>query len=114
MTFTDVWGPAHTYRINREQYFVSFTDGAKRHTVIYFMKQKSEVEEKIKDYTNYIFTQTGKLCKAFCFDNGGEYISAQIKKFLSSKGIHSEYTAAHSPQQNGVSERLNCTLVEHA
>ncbi|KAJ3912297.1 hypothetical protein F5877DRAFT_9328, partial [Lentinula edodes] len=25
MTFTDVWGPARTYGINREQYFVSFT-----------------------------------------------------------------------------------------
>ncbi|KAF5374058.1 hypothetical protein D9757_010721 [Collybiopsis confluens] len=114
MTFTDVWGPARVNGINRERYYVSFTDGATRRTVIYFMKQKLEVEEKIKAYVEYIKTQTGKRCKAFRFDNGGEYISAEVKRYLSGKGIHSEYTAAYSPQQNGVAERLNRTLIEHA
>ena len=65
MTFTDVWGPACTSGINRERYYVPFTDGATRRTILYFLKQKSEVEEKIKNYITYILTQTGKRCKAF-------------------------------------------------
>ena len=68
------------------------------------MKEKSEVKEKIKAYTAYILTQTGKQCKAFRFDNGGEYISKSVKQYLSSQGIQFEYTAAHSPQQNGIAE----------
>lgn len=43
-------------------------------------------------------------------DNGGEYIALQ--DYLSSQGIEWEYTAPYAPQQNGVAERLNRTLVE--
>ena len=43
-----------------------------------------------------------------------EYLSDEFKSFLKKCGIRSEFTAAYSPQQNGVSEHLNCTLVEAA
>ena len=41
-------------------------------------------------------------------------MSEEFKQFLKECGIRSEPTAAYSPQQNGVSERLNRTLVEAA
>ena len=49
ITFTDVWGPAQTTGIRGEHYYVSFTDGATRHTQIHFMKKK-DVLRHIKDY----------------------------------------------------------------
>ena len=52
--------------------------------------------------------------KAIRADRGGEYLSDQFKSFLKKCGIRSEFTAAYSPQQNGVLERLNRTLVEAA
>ena len=55
--------------------------------------------------------ETGLDVKALRADRGGEYMS---EEFLKECGIRSESTAAHSPQQNGVSERLNRTLVEAA
>lgn len=58
--------------------------------------------------------QAGKAINCFRLNNRGEYIGASVKKFLADEGIRCEFTAAHSPQQNGISEGLNCTLVERA
>ena len=47
-------------------------------------------------------------------DKGSEYLSDEFKSFLKKCGFRSEFTAAYSPKQNGISERLNRTLVEAA
>ena len=47
-------------------------------------------------------------------DNGGEYTSTEFQDFLKEKGIRHETTVPHSPQQNGVAERMNRTLQEAA
>ena len=47
-------------------------------------------------------------------DNGGEYTSTEFQNYLKEKGIRHELTVPESPQQNGVSERMNRTLVESA
>ena len=47
-------------------------------------------------------------------DNGGEYMSKDFQAYLTSKGIEHQLTIPHSPQQNGVAERLNRTLMESA
>ena len=52
--------------------------------------------------------------KALRADRGGEYLSDEFKSSLKKCGIQSQFTAAYSPQQNGVSERLIRTLVEAA
>jgi hypothetical protein len=78
MTFTDVWGPSRVTGSRGERYYISFTDGAKRRTIIYTMKKRTEVLPRIKDYDAYIFTQTGKHVKAFHCDNAKEYISKEL------------------------------------
>ena len=47
-------------------------------------------------------------------DNGGEYVSNEFSKYCASKGIIHQHTNPYNPDQNGVSERLNRTLVESA
>ena len=49
--------------------------------------------------------------KALRSDNGGEFISAEFKEFCSAEGIWRELIAPHNPQQNGVAERKNRTIV---
>jgi len=49
--------------------------------------------------------------KALRSDNGGEYISGEFKNFCSAEGIRRELIAPHNPQQNGVAERNNRTIV---
>lgn len=49
--------------------------------------------------------------KALRSDNGGEYISDEFKDFCKEEGIRRELIAPHNPQQNGVAERKNRTIV---
>jgi len=58
--------------------------------------------------------QTGQQIKAIRNDNGREYINGAFENFLISHGIKRQLTVPHTPQQNGVAERANRTLVEMA
>ena len=55
--------------------------------------------------------ESGKQVKALRSDNGGEYISGEFKEFCSKEGIRRELIAPHNPQENGVAERKNRTIV---
>ena len=57
-------------------------------------------------------TQHERPIKRLRSDNGGEYTSSAFTEFLKSHGIKRELTVARRPQQNGVSERMNRTLME--
>ncbi|GBN44324.1 Retrovirus-related Pol polyprotein from transposon TNT 1-94, partial [Araneus ventricosus] len=54
----------------------------------------------------------GRTLKVLRSDNGGEYIGKEIEDFLKEQGIVHQLTVPYSPQQNGVSERKNRTLIE--
>ena len=55
---------------------------------------------------------SGRKIKIFRSDNGGEYTSSEFASYLTKEGIKHELTIPHTPQQNGVAERLNRTLIE--
>jgi transposase InsO family protein len=78
------------------------------------INQKSEVLEKFKDYVNLVENQTGSKVKGLRSDNGGEYMSKDFDQFCNDRGIQREPTIPYSPQQNGVAERMNRTLMETA
>ena len=59
-------------------------------------------------------TQSGQNVKVLRTDNGGEYISKEFNVFCQEAGIVHQLTAPYSPQQNGVSERKNITVMEMA
>lgn len=50
--------------------------------------------------------------KTLCTDNGGEYTSREFEDYLKREGIRHEYTVSKTPEQNGVAERMNQTLVD--
>ena len=55
---------------------------------------------------------TGRKLKALRTDNGGEYTSREFKTYLKMEGIRHELTVPKNPEQNGVAERMNRTLIE--
>lgn len=111
---SDVCGPMRTESLGKKYYFLTMIDDFSRYTVIYFLRHKSEVEEKIKEFVAMAKNQFGRAPKILRTDGGGEYIAKSLKAFLNSEGIKTQKTAAYSPQQNGVAERKNRTLVESA
>ncbi|KMQ87656.1 gag-pol polyprotein [Lasius niger] len=58
--------------------------------------------------------QSGRKIKAIRTDNGREYVNCEFKEFLRSEGIRHQTTVPYNPQQNGLAERANRTIVERA
>ena len=77
MTYTDLFGKVDQKGPHGEHYFISFTDAAKAHSHVNFLKTKEAnvVLNAIKKYVAFIFMQTGKKVKCFRFDGGKEYIN---------------------------------------
>ena len=79
-----------------------------------FSKEKSEALERFKEFKASVENEFKIKIEALRADRGGEYLSNEFQYFLKECGIRPEFTAVYSPQQNGVSESLNRTLVEAA
>jgi hypothetical protein len=58
--------------------------------------------------------ETGKRLKCLRSDNGGEYSNKKFDDYFSFHGIRREKTVLGTPQENGVLERMNMTIMEHA
>src|ERR1700733_3648096 len=114
LVHSDICGPMHVSSIGGARYFLTFIDDFTRYSVVYFLKSKTEVLGKFKEYKSFVENQTGTRIKAIRTDNGTEYVNEGFLGFLRSSGIRHETTIPYSPQQNGVAERLNRTLVERA
>ena len=114
LVHSDVCGPMHTPSIGGAKYFVTFIDDYTRCCAVYFMKHKSEVFYKFIEFEASVTNDVCKAIGTLRTDNGGEYLSTELQNYLKKKGIRHELTVPHSPQQNGVAERMNRTLVESA
>lgn len=111
---TDVCGPINVKSIGGSRYFLTFIDDKSRRIFVYFLKHKSEVLGKFKMFKTQVERQTGRRIKAIRSDNGGEYTGNDFENYLVECGIVRQLTVPYTPQQNGVSERANRTLVEMA
>ncbi|OWZ18071.1 polyprotein [Phytophthora megakarya] len=69
---------------------------------------------KFKIYKTAIVNETSKSIKRLRLANGGEYIGGQFKSYLNQCGNKHDDTVPYTPQQNGLAERINRSLVEMA
>ena len=97
-------------------YYVIFIDDFSRKTWIYFLKCKesTEILKRFKEFKALTENFFGKKIKTLRTDNGKEYTSEIFKEFCKNVGIKREFTVAYNPQQNGVAEGKNKTIVEAA
>lgn len=111
---TDVCGPMQVESFGKKKWLLTIIDDFSRYTVIYFLRNKSDVGESVKEYIAMVENKFGCKPKTIRSDRGGEYMAGELKQFFRTKGIATQYTAPYSPQQNGVAERKNRTLIEMA
>ena len=114
LVHVEVCGPMHAESHGGSKYFVTFMDDYSQCSAVYFMKQKSEVFKKFKEYEALVTSDCKEQIGMLRSENGGEYMSREFELYLKSKGIRHETSCAYTPEQNGVAERLNRTLVESA
>ena len=94
------------------EYYVTFINDYSRNTWIYFLKNKSEVLEKFKEFKCLIQNQLEKRIKTLRKDNGREYTSKEFESFCKEDVIKRELTNPYNPKQNGVAVRKNRTIME--
>ncbi|UYV67996.1 hypothetical protein LAZ67_5002745, partial [Cordylochernes scorpioides] len=114
LIYSDVCGPMSKRSPGGSLYFVSFKDDFSRFRVAYFIRHKSDVLEKFKEFVKRVRTETGNKIKRFRTDNGTEFLNKKFSDYLKSLGIVHELTAPYTPEQNGIAERDNRTIVESA
>nr|GFA23252.1 putative ribonuclease H-like domain-containing protein [Tanacetum cinerariifolium] len=80
----------------------------------FFLGTKDETFYILKEFIALIENQLNKKVKVIRCDNGTEFRNAKLIDLCGEKGIKRDYSNARTPQQNGVVERKNRTLIEAA
>ncbi|KAI5336087.1 hypothetical protein L3X38_026221 [Prunus dulcis] len=111
---SDICGPMQIVTKASNRYFLTFIDDCTRMCWIYFLRYKSEAFNVFKRFKATVELQSGYMLRKLRSDKGGEYKSIEFNKFCEEMGMERQLTVAYSPQQNGVAERKNRTIVEMA
>lgn len=108
---TDLMGPIDA-SLGGAIYILTFIDDYSRKVFVRFLKSKGEVSKNFIDFAIWIQKQTGKQIKAVRSDRGKEYLNAEFNSFCKKQGIQHQTTVGYAPEQNGVAERMNRTILE--
>jgi len=93
---------------------MTITDDYSRWGDVYFLRSKNEAPSKLIEFIEKAERQTGLKVKAVQSDNGTKFCNRALDSYFKRKGILRRLTTPHTPQQNGVAERRNRTLVDSA
>ncbi|GKA36542.1 putative ribonuclease H-like domain-containing protein [Tanacetum coccineum] len=110
----DLFGPTSIRSLNHKTYFLVITDDFSRFSWVFFLRTKDETSGILKDFIRQVENQLNQKVKTIICDNGTEFKNKDVIEFCGSKGIKREYSNARTPQQNGVAERKNRTLIKAA
>jgi hypothetical protein len=114
LVHTYVWGLAQVSSLGVSCYYVTFIVDATRKTWVYCIRQKYDVFYIFKKWKSLVENETGKRLKCLRSNNGGEYYNKEFNDYCSYHGIRRENTVPGTPKENGVSERMNMTIMERA
>lgn len=108
----DLCGPISPSTAAKNRYIFVLIDDCSRYMWTILLKEKGEAYEKFKVFKTMVESETKQSIKMFRTDRGGEFTSSEFNRFCEEAGIQRQLTAPYTPQQNGVVERRNRTLME--
>lgn len=111
---TDICGPMEVASIGGSKYFLLFVDDYSRMIFVHFLRNKSEALSCFKEFKAKAENQTNKKIKTIRSDNGLEFCNKEFDLFLQKEGINHQKTNNYTPEQNGLCERCNRSVVEKA
>nr|GEV06324.1 retrovirus-related Pol polyprotein from transposon TNT 1-94 [Tanacetum cinerariifolium] len=100
--------------INHEKDTLIIVDEYSRYTWVYFLKKKIQAPKTIMSFIKRVKHQNDIKVKQLRTDNGTEFRNIILVNFCDEKGISQNFSSPYTPEQNGVAERKNKTLIEAA
>ncbi|GJT44588.1 putative ribonuclease H-like domain-containing protein [Tanacetum coccineum] len=110
----DLFGPTFVKSLKKKMYCLVVTDDYSRFTWVFFLATKDETSGILKSFITGIENLVDHKVKVIRCDNGTEFKNREMNQFCEMKGILRQFSVARTPQQNGVTERRNMTLIEAA
>ncbi|GJX26873.1 putative ribonuclease H-like domain-containing protein [Tanacetum coccineum] len=114
MLHMDLFGPTFVKSLMKKMYCLVVTDDFSRFSWVFFLATKDETSEILKTFITGIENLIDLRVKVIRCDNGTEFKNRVMNQFCEMKGIKREFSVARTPQQNGVAERKNRTLIKAA
>ncbi|GKC71750.1 putative ribonuclease H-like domain-containing protein [Tanacetum coccineum] len=114
MLHMDLFGPTFVSSLMNKKYCLVVTDDYSRFTWVFFLTSKDEISGILKSFIIEIENLVDKKVKIIRCDNGIEFKNRVMSEVCEKKGIKKEFSVSRTPQQNGVAERRNRTLIEAA
>ncbi|GJX74895.1 putative ribonuclease H-like domain-containing protein [Tanacetum coccineum] len=108
----DLFRPVSVRSINRKSYCLVVTDDFSRFSWVFFLATKYETPRIFKNFITGKENQSDHKVKIIRSDNGTEFKNRIMNEFYEMKGIRREFSVTRTPQQNGVAEKKNKTLIE--
>ncbi|GJZ85112.1 retrotransposon protein, putative, ty1-copia subclass [Tanacetum coccineum] len=109
---SDLWGPSQVESLGGKRYFLSIIDDYSRRVWVYILRFKHEAFGKFKEWKQLVENQIGRTVKKLRTDNGLEFCNREFEQLCIESGIARHLTVTGTPQQNGVAERMNRTLMD--
>ncbi|GJW07180.1 retrovirus-related pol polyprotein from transposon TNT 1-94 [Tanacetum coccineum] len=100
--------------INHEKFNLVIVDEYSRYTRVHFLRKKSLIAEMIMSFIRMVENQNDVKVKQIRTNNGTEFRNSKLEGFCDKKGISQNFSSPYTPEQNGVAERKNRTLIEAA
>jgi hypothetical protein len=110
----NLFSPIAYMSIGGSKYCLVIVDDYSRFTWVFFLQEKSQTQETLKGFLRQAQNEVGLRIKKIRNNNGTEFKNSQIEGFLEDEGIKHEFSSPYTPQQNGVVERKNRTLLDTA
>nr|GFB69474.1 putative ribonuclease H-like domain-containing protein [Tanacetum cinerariifolium] len=110
----DLVGPTFFKSLNKKSYYLVITNDYSRFTWVFFLATKDETSLTLKNFITGLENKLSLKVKVIKSDNGTEFKNSDLNQFCEIKGIKKEFSVPRTPQQNGIAERKNRTLIEVA
>ncbi|GJX20017.1 putative ribonuclease H-like domain-containing protein [Tanacetum coccineum] len=110
----DLFGPTFVKSLMKKMYCLVVTDDYSRFTWVFFLATKDETSGILKSFITGIENLVDHKVKVIRCDNGTKFKNNEMNQFCEMNGILRQFSVARTPQQNGVAERRNMTLIEAA
>nr|GEU58443.1 hypothetical protein [Tanacetum cinerariifolium] len=108
----DLCGPMRVASINGKKYVLVIIDDYSRYTWTYFLRSKDETPKVLIDFLRLVQRGLHAQVRIVRTDKGMEFLNQTLHAYFASEGIHHQTSVSRTPEQNGVVERRNRTLVE--